>query len=118
MNKQLIIERYKNPHNWSYELSGRRGHSINHSCGDEIYLSLEIRDRKVISGKYNGNGCSICLASADILIDNIQGKEIKEILALKKEDVLKNIGLTEESSRKRCAILPLEAVIKAINGVE
>lgn len=118
MNKELIIERYKNPHNWSEELYGNKGNSINHSCGDEIYLSLEIKDRKVISGKYNGNGCSICLASADILIDKIKGKEIKDILTLKESDILENIGMTEESSRKRCATLSLEAVFNAINGVE
>lgn len=118
MNKDLIINRYKNPKNWSEKLSKVNGQSVNASCGDEIYLSLETSNGKVVDCSYNGMGCSICLATADILLDEVKGKSIEDVKNINEQKVLELIGMENDSSRKRCAMLSLEAVKNSLDSVE
>lgn len=55
---------------------------VNPSCGDDINLQLCIRDGRIADAAFNGSGCAISQASADMMIDLILGKETEEALAL------------------------------------
>ncbi len=55
----------------------------NPTCGDDINLQLEVDENGVITAaSFNGSGCAISQASADIMIDLIEGKTKEEALAL------------------------------------
>lgn len=80
----------------------------NASCGDKIFVQLKIEDGKIVDGKFSGIGCAISLASADLMIETIRGKTIKEaeelrekfrkmILSgedLKNEDSMEDLGVS------------------------
>ena len=80
----------------------------NASCGDKIFVQLKIEDGKIVDGKFSGVGCAICLASADLMIETIRGKTIKEAEELGKkfrkmilsgedsenEDGMKDLGIS------------------------
>jgi len=51
---------------------------VNPSCGDDITLKLKVVDGVVVDGGFIGEGCAISQASADIMLDLIIGKEVKE----------------------------------------
>ena len=51
---------------------------VNPSCGDDINLQLKIEDGRIVDGSFNGSGCAISQASADIMLDNIIGKSEEE----------------------------------------
>lgn len=51
---------------------------VNPSCGDEIELSLGIKEGVINSAAFEGSGCAISQASTDIMIDLIVGKTLKE----------------------------------------
>ena len=44
---------------------------VNPSCGDDIILQLKVEDGQVVDGAFEGSGCAISQASADIMLDLI-----------------------------------------------
>lgn len=56
---------------------------VNPSCGDEINIQLTVDEKGVITdASFNGSGCAISQASADMMIDLIIGKTKTEALKL------------------------------------
>ena len=56
---------------------------VNPSCGDDIYLQLKLDENGVVTeGLFNGSGCAISQASADMMLDLIIGKDKEEALKL------------------------------------
>jgi nitrogen fixation NifU-like protein len=112
--RELIIDRYKNPlyrgelepHDISFE-------DENPLCGDFIRIDLRVDETgRVKEAVFSGHGCAISQASADLLIESVYGKDLDEIKALTKEDILEMLGLELGPVRLKCALLPLK-VLKA-----
>ena len=55
---------------------------VNPSCGDDITLSLKIKDGFIEDGGYEGSGCAISQASVDMIVDQIIGKKTEEAIKL------------------------------------
>ena len=56
---------------------------VNPSCGDNIYVQLKVDASGTITeGAFNGSGCAVSQASADMMLDNIIGKPRDEALRL------------------------------------
>ena len=56
---------------------------VNPSCGDDIYLQLKRDENEMVGdGMFNGSGCAISQASADMMLDVIIGKSKDEALKL------------------------------------
>lgn len=112
--REIIIDRYQNPH-FKGELDP---HDIsfedsNPLCGDEIRIDVKVNgDDRVEEAKFSGRGCAISQASADLLLEHIQGKSIDEVKELSKEDVLDLLGIELGPVRLKCALLSLK-VLKA-----
>ena len=51
---------------------------VNHSCGDEITISLRVRDGVIDDIAFLGDGCMISMASTSIMIDLVKGKPVEE----------------------------------------
>jgi len=113
---------------------------INPSCGDDIVLQLKMSDDGVIEdGSFNGDGCAISQASADMMLDLVKGKTKEEARHLA-ELFLKMIkeGISEDEmeeleeaaslqdiahmpSRVKCAVLgwrTLEELIEKEPGTQ
>ena len=55
---------------------------VNPSCGDDIWLNLVMKDGVIQDASFNGDGCAISQASADIMIGMVLGKTKEEALHL------------------------------------
>ena len=55
---------------------------VNPNCGDDIWLNLVMKDGVIQDASFNGDGCAISQASADIMIGMIIGKKKAEALHL------------------------------------
>lgn len=56
---------------------------VNPSCGDDIYLQLKLDENGIVTeGMFNGSGCAISQASADMMLDLVIGKSKEEALKL------------------------------------
>jgi nitrogen fixation protein NifU and related proteins len=117
--REVIIEHYKNP---SY-----RGHLEPHDiqfedsnplCGDHIEVTLQVtEDGKVSDARFNGHGCAISQASADLLIESIIGKPLDDVKALNKEHILDLLGIDLGPVRLKCALLSLKVLKAGVYGL-
>lgn len=106
---------------------------VNPSCGDEITIELRVKDNVIEDASFTGIGCAVSQASADIMIDLIKGKTLKEaeelaltFLGMIKKDItddaqlekldeaisLKNIS--NMPARVKCAVLSWHTLDDAI----
>lgn len=81
--QQVILERYKKPRNKGKTVPVHRyqkGH--NPSCGDTIELTLQLNEAgdQIEDVKFEGEGCAIAIASADLMADALRGKTVEEAL--------------------------------------
>ncbi len=112
--RELIIDRYKNPL-FRGELNPNdiTFQDDNPLCGDHIRIDLRVNDQGVVvEGAFDGHGCAISQASADLLVESIIGKSLDEVKSLNKQDVLDLLGLELGPVRLKCALLSLK-VLKA-----
>ncbi len=119
--RHLIYDLYKHPENFGVISNPTHtSHIINQFCGDDIsiFLKLDKKTNKIDDIKFNGKGCAISFASASLLTDLIKTKNYssKQIIDLKKDDILNILEIPISSVRLKCALLPLEAVQKAIQN--
>jgi nitrogen fixation NifU-like protein len=117
--RELIIDRYKNPqyrgsldpHDISFE-------DDNPLCGDHIRIELRVgEDGRVTEAVFNGHGCAISQASADLLVESIQRKTLEEVKKISKEDILDMLGLELGPVRLKCALLSLKVLKAGVYGL-
>lgn len=117
--REVIIEHYKNP--------GYRGHLDPHDiqfeddnplCGDHIEITLQTDGNDVVSdARFDGHGCAISQASADLLIESIIGKQVDEVKKLNKDHVLELLGIDLGPVRLKCALLSLKVLKAGVYGL-
>ena len=100
-------------------------------CGDEMEISLIVKNNKVLDMGYQCKSCVYCQASVSLLSQNIKNKnldEIKDFIATC-ENIFENTKIHLEKkwisfkelfdkkniSRKECLLLPLRTVNKALD---
>jgi nitrogen fixation NifU-like protein len=59
--------------------SSGQSHQLNPVCGDEITLRVAVADGKVRELRWDGDGCSISMASASVLTDLAEGMAVEEM---------------------------------------
>lgn len=112
--RELIIDRYKNPlHRGELIPNDITFEDNNPFCGDRIRIDLRLDEQgRVKEAVFNGEGCAISQASADLLLEEIGGKSLTEVKAIKKDDVMELLGIDLGPVRIKCALLSLK-VLKA-----
>ena len=117
--RELIIDRYKNPqYRGSLEPHDISFEDDNPLCGDHIKIELRVNpDQRVSEAAFDGHGCAISQASADLLLESIQGKSLDEVKALTKENVLELLGLELGPVRLKCALLSLKVLKAGVYGL-
>lgn len=118
--RETIIEHYKNPahkgrldpHDFSFADS-------NPLCGDHLEITLRADDAGLVSeAAFEGHGCAISQASADLLIDSIIGRPVEEIKKLDKDYILGLLGIELGPVRLKCALLSLKVLKAGVYGLE
>ena len=54
----------------------------NPTCGDDITMKLKVENDVIVDGAFQGSGCAISQASADMMLDLLIGKPKAEALRL------------------------------------
>ena len=117
--REVIIEHYKNPsyrgqldpHDFSFADS-------NPLCGDHIQIDLRVDESgKVTEARFQGHGCAISQASADLLLESIIGKSIEDVKKMGKQDILDMLGIDLGPVRLKCALLSLKVLKAGVYGL-
>ena len=99
-------------------------------CGDEMEISLKIKNDVVEDMGYQCKSCVYCQASVSLLSRKIKNKKINEIKAfiVNGEQLFEDVKVTIEKhwkdfklildkknlARKECLLLPLRTILKAL----
>jgi len=117
--REIIIEHYKNPsykghldpHDYAFEDS-------NPLCGDHIEITLRVDAAgRVAEAAFDGQGCAISQASADLLVESILGKPVEDIKNLTKQHILDLLGIELGPVRLKCALLSLKVLKGGLYGL-
>lgn len=117
--RELIIDRYKNPqYRGVLEPNDITFEDDNPLCGDHIRIDLRLDSGgRVIEAAFDGHGCAISQASADLLVESILGKTVDEVKNLKKQDILDMLGIELGPVRLKCALLCLKVLKAGVYGI-
>lgn len=81
--RSVIMDHYKNPRNKGVLDDNTVTIDMNNpTCGDVIHLTLQVKDGIVDDAKFEGEGCSISMASASMMTQIVKGKTADEAVKL------------------------------------
>jgi nitrogen fixation protein NifU and related proteins len=112
---EIIQDAYKHPahrgalpdHTHTYE-------DENPLCGDVLRVELEVRNGIITDAMFDGRGCAISQASAELMLDRVIGEPLANVAQLNREDVLGELGIPSISpARLKCALLSIEVLKRA-----
>lgn len=117
--REVIIEHYKNPsHRGKLEPHDISFADNNPLCGDHIQIDLRVGDDGLVTdARFDGHGCAISQASADLLVEFIIGKPLDDVKKLNKESVLELLGIDLGPVRLKCALLSLKVLKAGVYGL-
>ena len=134
--QKTILDHQKYPRNFGrLENPTHEAVKDNPICGDQVHVDLNMTDNQVNDIKFRGRGCAISIASASIMTEVVQKKNLEEIQAIYSElkvlvDPKKKLeesdtidipslrifeGVRRFPSRIKCATLGWEALLEAAN---
>ena len=130
--RSVIMDHYKNPRNKGVLADNNVTIDMNNpTCGDVIHLTLQVEDGIVQNAKFEGEGCSISMASASMMTQIVKGKSAEEAVKLAhvfsdmmlgKEiddsvdlgDIEALSGVAKFPARIKCATLAWKAMEKGV----
>ncbi len=81
--KEIILENYRSKKNRSrMDDADLASEGANPSCGDDVELFVKLDGDRVVAVTYDGIGCSICCASANLLCEAMKGKTLTEAMTI------------------------------------
>lgn len=132
--RSVIMDHYKNPRNKGVlDESDITVDMNNPTCGDVIHLTLQMDNGIVRNAKFEGEGCSISMASASMMTQMVKGKTAEEAvkvahifsdMMLGKEvdesidlgDIEALSGVAKFPARIKCATLAWKAMEKGVGN--
>lgn len=135
--RQVIMDHYKSPRNYGTLSDNALTLEMNNpTCGDRIEVHLMIEDDRIKDVKFEGEGCSISLASASMMTEAVKGQKLVDALTMSETFSRLMLGEIDELSdqdmgdaealqgvskfpaRIKCATLAWKAMEKATNQSE
>jgi len=129
--REIILDHWRNPR--------KRGHlepadvtveGNNPLCGDEVLLTMRVRDGSVEAIAFDGHGCSISRASASMMCEGVDGLSVADAADLGRRfkammlegattDDLGDLealqGVARIPLRIKCAVLPWNALLEGLD---
>jgi nitrogen fixation NifU-like protein len=118
--REIIIEHYKSPsHKGRLDPHDYGFADSNPLCGDHIEVTVRTDEHNVITeAAFEGHGCAISQASADLLMEAIVGKSVDEVKQIDKDYILEMLGIELGPVRLKCALLSLKVLKAGVYGLE
>jgi nitrogen fixation NifU-like protein len=132
--QELILDHGRSPRNFRRILrADRSAEGFNPLCGDQVAVSLALREERIEDIAFQGSGCAISMASASLMTASLKGKALADAqaLAAKFHALLTNEASSDAGSlgklgvfegvrafpvRVKCATLPWHTLVAAIEG--
>lgn len=132
---EMVTDHAKNPRNrGKVDPYNHIGNGHNPLCGDKIVVTISVDGGAITDVKFDGEGCAISTASADLMAEVLVGKTVKEARELFQgfheliagdgdaENLPNKLkvfsGVRQFPMRVKCATLAWHTIIAAIDGTD
>ena len=134
--QELILDHYRRPRNrGAHDAPDARAEARNPLCGDELAVTLVADGGRVREARAESRGCSITAASASMMTELVVGRDADGVAAVRRAldallagvpgaaddpalgDLRALAGLARFPARHRCALLPWEALRRAMDAL-
>jgi nitrogen fixation NifU-like protein len=103
-----VLEHFRRPRNRGTLVEPSMSQEgVNPLCGDRVKIELRIEGDTVREARFSANACAICVASASILTELVQGAPLDEIETVSVEDLMRSLQADIPQARVQCVRLPL-----------
>jgi nitrogen fixation NifU-like protein len=115
---EIIQDAYRHPrHRGEIANPTHSQEGENPLCGDMLRVDLRIENGRIAEARFQGQGCAISQASAELLLDRIEHQPVSAIEELTREAVLEELGLPQiVPGRLKCALLAMSTLKEAIRS--
>lgn len=129
--REVILDHHRSPRNFGVLNGIKPIEGFNPLCGDRIEIYAKVEGGKLAQCNFAGEGCSICMASASMMTEELLGKSVEDtkmfIEAFRKSlkgescplsfegDLESLIGVRQFPVRIKCALLPWTTLQEALN---
>lgn len=133
--QDIIMDHNADPRNFG-DLPASTCHAegFNPMCGDRIKVALKLDENSsaVVDQKFSGEGCSICMASASMMTEEVAGLSLTQVLdrvgtirsvmqnELPEENIEGDLeallGVKKFPVRIKCALLPWTTLKQAVES--
>jgi nitrogen fixation protein NifU and related proteins len=117
---EIIQDAYRNPsHRGRLDRPSHSFEDENPLCGDTLHIDLAVENGQVVDVRFEGRGCAISQASAELVLDRVLGQPVETVAGLDRDDVLEELGIPSISpARLKCAMLSLKVLKGALYGLD
>ena len=114
---EYLLDLYENPtHKGSIPDADVSIKGGNPGCGDIVTIHLKVGDDgKVTEIKFEGEGCTISQAAAELVSSRMEGASLEDIEDLHQDIIIDELGREVVISRPRCATLALGTLKQAVH---
>ncbi len=111
-----LLELYENPeHRGTLDNADISVNGGNPGCGDVITIQLRISEEGQVERiMFDGEGCTISQAAAELVATRMEGSTLDEIERLDHDVIIDELGREIVMSRPRCATLALGTLKQAV----
>lgn len=129
--REVILDHHRHPRNFgALEGADVMVEGYNPLCGDRVEIAVQVRDGQLHECRFKGEGCSICMASASMMTEEVIRRPLREVTdtidgfraLLKGEecplavegDLESLVGVRNFPVRIKCALLPWTTLSDAV----
>lgn len=129
--REVILDHHRDPRNFGKVAQADMAEEgYNPLCGDRVEISFKVQAGKLHDCQFTGEGCSICMASASMMTEEVLGKDLKDVqeiidgfrALMKGEecplavegDLESLVGVRNFPVRIKCALLPWTTLHNAL----
>jgi len=128
--REIILDHWRNPRRkGQVEPADVTVEGNNPLCGDEVLLTMRVREGSVEAIAFDGHGCSISRASASMMCEGVDGRGVADAADLARRfkammlegadaDDLGDLealqGVARIPLRIKCAVLPWNALLEGL----
>lgn len=136
LRREVILDNYQNPINRGLVLDSSyiKENTNNESCIDNIDMQMKVVNGVIEDVRFDGEACAISTSATSIIINILLGKSVIDARRIlrnyqnmieEKEydaDLLGELvvydNIYRQPNRKKCALLPHDAVVKMLNRLD
>jgi CTP:molybdopterin cytidylyltransferase MocA/NifU-like protein involved in Fe-S cluster formation len=115
-----ILEHFRRPHNYgALPNAAAEAEGANPLCGDRVRLAIAVdaTGEQIDEARFTANACAICVAAASLLTERLRGMTRAAAAELTDDEMLGMLEGHVPAARRRCAVLPVEALRHALASI-